>query len=221
MKNSVSETKKPGFQGEAGRGFLIAFEGIDGAGKTSQAKLLCEALTGDGYKVLYLREPTDGPYGSRIRSLAQEGRDEISPMQEFRLFLEDRRQDVAENIKPALEKGCVVVIDRYFYSSIAYQGALGLDPEFINRENRKIAPCPDLVIYLSIPADVAPARIEKIRGDSSNLFERLDYLKKVKSLFDAMPYPEIWRVDGANPVEEIHRIIYSRVREMISARKNE
>jgi len=221
MKNSVSETKKPGFQGEAGRGVLIAFEGIDGAGKTSQAKLLCEALTGDGYKVLYLREPTDGPYGSRIRSLAQEGRDEISPMQEFRLFLDDRRQDVAENIKPALEKGCVVVIDRYFYSSIAYQGALGLDPEFINRENRKIAPCPDLVIYLSIPAEVAPARIEKSRGDSSNLFERLDYLKKVKSLFDTMTYPEIWRVDGANPIEEIQRIIYSRVREMLSAHQGE
>jgi len=142
-------------------------------------------------------------------------------MQQLELILEDHGRDVAENIRPALEAGLVMVIDRYFYSSIAYQGALGLDPEFINRENRKIAPCPDLVIYLSIPADVAPARIEKIRGDSSNLFERLDYLKKVKSLFDAMPYPEIWRVDGAKPVEEIRRIIYSRVREMLPAHKGD
>jgi len=202
-------------ENSARRGLLIAFEGIDGAGKTSQAKLLCKALTRDGYNVLYLKEPTDGPYGSRIRALAQEGRDEISPREEFRLFLDDRRQDVAENIKPALEKGSIVVVDRYFYSSIAYQGALGLDPEFINRENRKIALCPDLVIYLSIPAEEAPARIEKIRGDSSNLFERLDYLKKVKSIFDAMTYPEIWRVEGTKPIDEIHRIIYNRVRELI------
>ncbi|HRS00060.1 MAG TPA: dTMP kinase [Candidatus Sumerlaeia bacterium] len=194
---------------------FIAIEGIDGAGKTTQAKMLCDALRRDGFKALYLKEPTDGPYGRQIRALAQEGRDRITPMQEFELFLEDRKQDVAENILPALQSGTIVVIDRYFYSSIAYQGALGLDPEFINAENRKIAITPDLVIYLSIPADYAPSRIEKSRGDSSNLFEKLEYLKKVKANFDAMTYPEIRRIEGAGSVEEVHQKIYSHVRGLL------
>jgi len=190
---------------------LIAIEGIDGAGKTTQARLLCEALAREGYETLYLKEPTDGPFGRKIRALAREGRDEITPREEFRLFLEDRKQDVEENIRPALEAGKVVVLDRYFYSSIAYQGALGLDPEFINRENRKIAICPELMIYLAIPAEMTQERIEQNRGDSINLFEKLHYLKKVKANFDAMPYPEVWRVDGSASVGEISRRIRERV----------
>lgn len=197
------------------KGRLIAIEGIDGAGKTTQAKMLCDALIRDGFKAVYLKEPTDGPYGRKIRALAQKGRDTITPMQEFELFLEDRKQDVAENILPALGAGRIVVIDRYFYSSIAYQGALGLDPEFINAENRKIAIIPDVVIYLSIPADSAPSRIETSRGDSSNLFEKLEYLQKVKANFDAMTYPEIRRIEGSGNIDEVHQKIYSRVREIL------
>lgn len=197
------------------KGRFIAIEGIDGAGKSTQAKMLCDVLIRDGFKAIYLKEPTDGPYGKKIRALAQKGRDSITPMQEFELFLEDRKQDVAENIRPALQSGTIVIIDRYFYSSIAYQGALGLDPEFINAENRKIAITPDLVIYLSIPADYAPTRIEKSRGDASNLFEKLEYLRKVKANFDAMTYPEICRIEGSGNVEEVHQKIYSRVRELL------
>lgn len=200
---------------------MICIEGIDGAGKTTQARLLCQALERDGYETVYLKEPTDGPYGRRIRALANEGRHEITPMEEFRLFLEDRRQDVGENIRPALESGKIVVIDRYYYSSIAYQGALGLDMGFINEENRKIAICPDIVVYLSIPSSISPQRIEKSRGDSINLFEKVDYLERVKANFDSMIYPEIWKVDGNAPVDDIHEKIYQRVKEILSLKSPE
>ncbi len=196
-------------------GIFIAIEGIDGAGKTTQAKLLCDALSKDGYETLYLKEPTDAPYGRRIRALANEGRHDITPFEEFQLFLKDRKQDVEENIRPALAAGKIVVIDRYFYSSVAYQGARGLDPHFIDAENRKIAICPDIVIYLAIPATLTPERIENNRGDSANLFEKLEYLKKVEKIFDNMEFPEIWQVDGSGSIEEIHRKIYERIQDII------
>ena len=199
-------------------GLLIAIEGIDGSGKTTQAGLLCKALSQEGYDAINLKEPTDGPYGRKIRALAIEGRHEITPMEEFELFRMDRIEDVEENIKPALGAGKIVVIDRYFYSSIAYQGALGLDPEFINRENRKIAICPDLLIYLSIPAKRSTHRIEQKRGDSVNLFEKMEYLEKVKAIFDAMDYPEKWEVDGAGPIDKIHSIILFQVSLLINKR---
>ena len=197
------------------RGLLIAIEGIDGAGKTSQAKMLCDALLKEGNNVVYLREPTDGPYGRKIRALALEGRHEITPLEEFELFLKDRTQDVEENIRPSLKQGKIVVIDRYFYSSIAYQGALGLDPEFINRENRKIAITPDITIYISIPAKITSHRIEKNRGDNINLFEKTEYLEKVKDIFDSMPYEEMWKVDGDKPIQEVHKLILEQVKKLI------
>lgn len=196
---------------------LVAIEGIDGAGKTSQARLLCDALCGDGYDAIYLKEPTDGPYGSKIRALAIEGRHDITPFEEFELFLKDRRQDVEENIRPALEAGRIVVIDRYFYSSIAYQGALGINPEFINSENRKIAITPDIMIYLSIPSDLSTHRIEKSRGDSVNLFEKMEYLEKVKAVFDSMKYPEVWKVNGEKSIEEIHKRILGKIKRLIDS----
>jgi len=202
-------------------GALIAIEGIDGAGKSTQAKMLCRHLSDDGYETVYLREPTDGPIGRRIRELANQGRDFLSPEEEFRLFLEDRREDVEKNIRPALESGRVVVIDRYFYSSIAYQGALGLDPEMINCENRAIAITPDLMIYLAIPADISPSRIETSRGDQANLFENLDNLRRVRERFEAMDYPEIVRVDGTGPVERVHETIYRLARKAITAKEGE
>lgn len=210
-KDGMTEKRK------LSRGFLIAIEGIDGAGKTSQARLLCEDLFGKGYDAIYLREPTDGPYGKKIRALAIEGRHNITPYEEFNLFLNDRREDVEKNIRPALAAGKIVVIDRYFYSSIAYQGALGLDPEFINSENRKIAITPELMIYLSIPSELTTHRIEQSRGDSVNLFEKMEYLEKVKAIFDSMKYPEVVKVNGEGTKEQIHKRILEKVKELIDS----
>jgi dTMP kinase len=197
-------------------GLLVAFEGIDGAGKTTQAKNCYEYLTKKGYPCVLLKEPTDGEIGKKIRLLAQSGRENISPLDEFNLFKKDREEDVRLNINPALEQNKIVLMDRYYYSSIAYQGALGLDPKFIKFENEKIAPRPQRVYYLSIPAELAVQRITKSRGDLINLFEREEYLNKVKEMFDSMKYLEIKKIDGSPDEESIKENILNDLIELIT-----
>src|SRR5437867_7178584 len=105
--------------------------------------MACEKINLHGFDTIYLREPTTGPVGLKLRQLMISGR--VEPAEEFRLFLADREEDVRLNIRPALDRGAIICIDRYYISSMAYQGALGLDPEFIRAENEKIAPRPDLI----------------------------------------------------------------------------
>ena len=98
------------------RGVLIAIEGIDGAGKTTQAELLRKHFEDEGYDVATFKEPTQSDSGLKIRELGKNGR--VVPVEtEFKLFLEDRRFDVKNNIRPALDAGKIVVVDRYYYSS--------------------------------------------------------------------------------------------------------
>jgi dTMP kinase len=196
------------------RGILVVVEGIDGAGKSTQCDRLEAWLRGAGWDVARLREPTDGPVGRRIRELARRGRDGVSAEEEMRLFLEDRSQDVRENIQPALERGALVLLDRYYYSSIAYQSAKGLDPGYVRRENEKIAPPADLLFYVSIPADLAMERIEKSRKSAADLFEREDYLEKVKAVFDAMPDPQMVRIDGRASADAV----FEKMRDVLTER---
>ena len=91
-------------------GFFVVIEGIDGAGKSTQAKLLGERLTARGQKVVLSREPTMGQWGKRLRESAQTGR--LSIEEEVELFLKDRREHVNELILPRLREGCVVIVDR-------------------------------------------------------------------------------------------------------------
>ncbi len=168
------------------KGFLIVFEGIDGAGKTTQAKLLFDRLNVKGFDVVLTKEPTDSVYGQKIRTLAKEGRGSVSAEYEYNLFLSDRRIHVEQVIKPALAQKRVVILDRYYYSSIAYQGALGLDPQSIKSENELFAPVPEIVIILDVPPRVGLRRIEKSRNEQPNLFEQEENLTRVRALFDDM-----------------------------------
>lgn len=197
------------------KGRLIALEGIDGAGKTTQCARLEEWLRAQGWLVERLREPTDGPYGRRIRELARQGRDEITPEEELGLFLKDREENVRRSILPALERGAVVLLDRYYYSTIAYQGAIGLDPAWIRRENEKFAPPADLLIYLRIPAELARPRIVSQRGGERDLFEREDYLKRVQGLFDTMTDPQLVRIDASQDPERVFEQILAAVRPLL------
>ena len=159
------------------RGLFIVFEGIDGAGKTTHVRLLDNRLRQAGYDVVCLKEPTEGPWGQKLRQLAQHGRQEIPPATELEWFLQDRREDVEHNIQPALARGQIVVLDRYYFSTIAYQGALQLNPEEIRARNEAFAPPPDLVFLLHLPAAQGWQRVRQ-RGTLSH-FERLDYLERV------------------------------------------
>ena len=101
------------------RGALIALEGIDGSGKSVVSDRLTEYFGSRGYDVLQLREPTDGPWGRKIRTRATSGQGRASPRDELDLFVRDRREDVTQNILPALAAGKLVIIDRYYYSTMA------------------------------------------------------------------------------------------------------
>ena len=164
-------------------GILIAIEGIDGAGKTTQSHMLTEKLNEEGYSAIFLHEPTNGQWGQKIKELAKNGRHGITPEEEVDLFYKDRIEDVEKNINPNIKEKKIIVIDRYYYSNVTYQGARGVDPGYVERINEKIAPKPHLVLILDIPPQESSRRIVASRKDGPNHFERTDYLEKVRNLF--------------------------------------
>jgi dTMP kinase len=200
-----------------GTGVLIALEGIDGTGKSTQVRLLAEELSGRGYEVVATREPTDGPFGRRIRELYL-NRWQAAPGEELELFIADRRQHVRELIEPALAAGKIVITDRYYLSTAAYQGAAGYDPEAILKENEAFAPKPDLVFLLALPPAVGVERIRSLRGDQLNDFEQEDELGRVASIFDEIKRPFIIRVEGRLEIEDIHRCLLDHLEKLLAKR---
>jgi dTMP kinase len=191
-------------RGDSNRpGVFFCFEGIDGAGKTTQARILVERIEATGRKAVYVKEPTDGVWGREIRRIARDGRQGIDPSEELRYFIEDRKEDVRYNIAPTLAAGGVVVADRYYYSTIAYQSVLGLDPDEIRERNRTF-PVPDLVFLIDIPPGASQPRIVDSRGEQANLgYEQVDYLRRVKAVFDQMDDPNLVRIDGLAGPDEV------------------
>ncbi len=174
-------------------GFLVAVEGVDGAGKSTVLQSLAQFCGEQGWDWVRSREPTDGPYGKRLRESAQTGR--TSPEQELEWFLADRRQHVAEVIAPALAQGRVVLLDRYYFSNAAYQGARGADPSEVLRLNEAFAPAPDLMLLLDCPAEVSLERIRR-RGSVPDAFERREALEAVRSIFRSIQRPFIRLVEA-------------------------
>ena len=200
--------KAPGLN----RGFFITLEGLDGAGKTTQCRLLAEALRGLGLNPLEVKEPTDGLWGRKIRQIAKTGRQGVSPVEELDYFVRDRAEDVAGNIGPALLAGRPVVADRYILSNIAYQSALGLDEQVIRTANRDF-PWPDLIVILETPVETGLSRIAAEReGGLDAAFESRDYLAKVKKAFDRQNHPSIVRLDGQTRPEDITRAVLQELR---------
>lgn len=197
--------------GPMGRGRLIAFEGIDGTGKSTQIAMLAEALRHDGAEVVTTREPTNGVYGQQIRALYQ-NRAAVSREQELDLFLADRRQHVEGLIIPGLAQGKVILTDRYYLSTAAYQGALGFDPELIMRRNEAFAPVPDLVILIELAPEQAVMRIQHYRQESLNHFEQEEGLRQVAEVFRSLDRDYIKRVDGAQDINALHALIVAHAR---------
>jgi dTMP kinase len=198
---------------------LVAIEGIDGAGKTTQVARLRERFVGRGWDVVTSKEPTDGPWGRRIRESAKAGR--MAPADELHAFLEDRREHVASTIRPALNRGALVLLDRYYFSTIAYQGLKGGDPESIRQANEEFAPVPDLLVVLDLDPEDALRRIEE-RGDEANHFERVHLLEESREIFWRYVHPEpriaadgrrCWRakVDANQPADMVTKIIESTI----------
>lgn len=164
------------------QGVLIVLEGIDGSGKTTLARRLAETLGALGATVVQTREPTDGPFGRRIREIAATGRQGVSPEDELGLFMEDRTQHVAEVVRPALARGEVVVQDRSYFSTVAYQGERGLDRTRLMQMGEAVAPRPDVLLVVDVPAEVAAERIQTSRGFTDD-FEAVASLRRIREVF--------------------------------------
>jgi len=199
-------------------GMFIVMEGIDGAGKSTQAKMLADWFKNRGYEVVLTKEPTDTAFGKLIRRLVLTGGKEgiidgarISHEAEALLFAADRAEHVNKLIGPSLKSGKVVISDRYFYSSLAYQWARGLDLEWLIDLNR-FAIRPDLVILLDLPVKESMKRINgrSIKSEFDKIAElqrnvRENYLKLAEM------FPEMRIVNAQNTVEDIHRDIVGLV----------
>ena len=183
-------------------GLLVAVEGIDGAGKTSLVASLDAHFRLRGVDVVSGKEPTQGPWGQKLRDTAHTGR--ISPQEELEYLLLDRRQHVEQVIEPTLKRGGIMLLDRYYFSNAAYQGAAGLDPYQIIRENETFAPRPDVTILLDLDPRTGLERI-RLRGDQANAFEREDSLISAREIFLAtLPEgPAGAVVDASKSVKEV------------------
>ena len=198
---------------------FVVFEGLDGSGKSTQLKILLKKLISDNYQVLPLREPGSTKIGEKILNLL-ESKQELTPIMEFLLFSISRSAIVHEKIKPSLESNKIVLCDRYFYSSIAYQGAgRGLDKEYIDFTNNLITDkiIPDIVFYLDLTWE---EKINRKGIDKSDRFEkenkifhdkvRQEYLSLARNDSDR------WVVIDANlELDEISKLIYSKIKKYL------
>lgn len=168
-----------------GKSLFIAFEGIDGSGKSTQIKLLAKKLTEEGYKVYTTAEPTTHPIGKMIRDIFSH-KMEADHRTIAALFAADRLEHVAnksDGIIKKLQEGYIVITDRYYFSSYAYH-SVHMDMDWVIETNSLSAQMlrPDVNIFIDISAEESMHRINKNRAETE-LYETLDNLKKVKALY--------------------------------------
>jgi dTMP kinase len=199
-------------------GVLIVFEGIDGTGKSTQLELLADALIEREFDVVTTREPTEGVFGQNIRQLYI-NRDNVTPEEELQLFIDDRREHVEKFITPSLKEKKIILCDRYYLSTVAYQGAMGFDPQEILRMNH-FAPEPDLALIFQTAPATSIERITSGRGDTLNDFEQEDSLTKVAAVFDSLEFPYIKRIDATKSISSIHSTVVSEVNKILHAHQN-
>ena len=180
-------------------GLFVVIEGIDGAGKTTLSQNLKRELEKRGYSVIITSEPTQGKYGRQLRDKIRQGN--ITPKEELELFFKDRMEHVEKVLKPALSEGKIVICDRYFYSTCAYQGARGLDYKEICRMN-EVFPEPDLVILL----DLSPEQALRRKELKEEHFEREDFLKRVREIYlEVIKSTAHQVIDASLPRDEVLR----------------
>ena len=192
---------------------FIVFEGLDGAGNSTQSMLLAEFLKGRGKDVLLTKEPTENPIGKIIRDVLQK-KMKTSPVALQILFTADRGHHLHSEIEPALEQGKVVISDRYMFSTMAF-GGLGADMEFLKHINSKFR-VPDITFIIDVPPEVAIKRISSRQGDVE-LFEEAEKLEKTRKNYLKLKdqFPNVHVIDGDRPIEavaaEVQKIVLEKI----------
>jgi dTMP kinase len=196
------------------RGPLIAFEGIDGSGKSTQIQLLAASLREAGIPHVVTFEPTGGEMGRRIRDMARSG-EAVAPEQELGWFMADRAEHVRELIEPACARGDWVLTDRYYLSTVAYQGARGLDADAILAESEARFPAPDLTLVFEIDPRRGLERVTSRGGVAEPVFEELGFLERVAAGFARIERPHVVRVDAdraeADVARDVRRVVTERL----------
>jgi dTMP kinase len=198
-------------------GRFITLEGGEGAGKSTQARLLAEALSGQGIPVLRTREPGGAPGAEFLREVLLSGRVDWSRQAETMLHVAARMEHVQKTIRPALEAGTWVICDRFHDSTMVYQGyGQGADRAMIATLGQLIGIAPDLTLVLDIPRSEAVARL-KARGGADDRYERLDdtFHQRVLDGFRAIATePRHVMIDAARDSDAVHAAIMQAVRRL-------
>jgi dTMP kinase len=195
---------------------FVSLEGIDGSGKSTQAKLLAEAL---GPETLLLREPGGTEAAERIRDLLADADLELDPLAELLLFLAARADLTARVIQPALEQGHDIVCDRFADSSVAYQGAargLGVGEVISLTDGATEGLWPDLTLLLRVDPEVGLGRAE---GEDRFESEGLELQRAVAVAYDEIATIAADRVvvlDGEGSVDEVHERVMEAVRDRVA-----
>jgi len=173
------------------KGAFICIEGLDGCGKTTQAKLLTKKLR-KSHNAVYTAEPSRGKIGTLIRERCLYGEKRLSSVIEALLFAADRIEHVENEVLPALNQGKLVISDRYLYSSLAYQGAAGLSLEWIEKINEH-ALKPDLAIFIDVDPKTAMRRLKL----KKSVMENMETQQKVRDVYlKFVAKGELVRLDG-------------------------
>lgn len=184
---------------------MIAVEGIDGAGKTTVAATLAQWCGERGLLCALSKEPTSLEWGRKLRESAASGR--LTLPQELDFFHKDRQQHSEESITPTLDEDGIMILDRYYWSTAAYQGARGANVKDVLEFNETNFPIPDLVLLLDLPVEVGQKRI-RVRGDQPNAFEDINAQQKIRELFLKLPSQSKARVvtvDASQPWRDVSR----------------
>ena len=190
---------------------LIDLEGIDGCGKSTQSKFLMKKFEENNEKTIILKEPTSGKYGKKLWEMLS-GKRKATTEQILDLFVMDRKEHVDDKINPALKEGKIVLMDRYYYSTMAYQAAAGIDVNRIRKDN-EFAPKPDIVLIFDLPADLA---MKRVKGHSvADVFEKEEHLEKVREAYlNLRGDPLVRIIDSTRTPEEIFKEVWKLVSEV-------
>jgi dTMP kinase len=199
-------------------GLFITFEGGDGSGKSTQSALLTEWLSAEGHTVVHSREPGGTELGAELREIILHRRGYIAPRAEALIYAADRAHNVATKVRPAIERGEIVIQDRYLDSSVAYQGAgRVLDGTEIRDISLWAAEglLPDLTVLLDLSPENGRERIASTRDVYDRLeAEKNDFHQRVRDSFLALAEAEPQRflvLDATDPIETIAAAIRGRV----------